>query len=670
MTDETGHSVTSDADSATWRGDSAPTPPRSVTVAGAAGMWGDSALATRQLLDDGRADYVVYEALAEVTMAILARARAKDPDQGYARDIVTTIASHLDDWARGGTKVVTNAGGVNPAGAAAVVRAAVAETGLDLAVATVTGDDLGGRLANLSDRAAPPPDAGETAHPAAGLVPADALAAHAYLGARPIADALSAGADIVITGRVVDSALTLGPLVHEFGWDWDDHDKLSAGSLAGHLVECGPQTTGGLLTDWEDTASWVNPGYPLATVRPDGHVTITTATESDGLVDERTVTEQLLYEIGDPRAYLLPDVTCDWSEVTVTAVAPDEVAVTGARGGPPPSTLKGFAHVPDGFRTTFLLFVGGRDAVAKARRIGSDLLARGQRVLDEFGLPDFLATSIEVLGSEATYGAHGRRGDSREVVLALGVAHAHRMALAGFVREVPSIGLAGPPGVSGGGSGLPRVTPVLRLVTFPVPRAVLDVRVEVDGVPVDSVTVEGIVAGEVAGTSSPAGAESDRTTTGERGVATAAAAGSPPVAPTPAATPIQAGVAAEAAAATDHDTATVVPLVALAHGRSGDKGADVNIGIRVRHPDFLPVLAALTGDVVAEWLAHLGASSIERFDLPGIDAVNFLMHDGLGDGGVASLRFDPQGKAVAQQLLDIPVRVPAAWRQHPAFRHP
>ncbi len=605
-------------------------------------MWGDSSLATRQILVDGRANYVVYEALAEVTMAILARAHARDAEQGWARDIIATIADNLEAYAAAGMKVITNAGGVNPTAAAATIRRAAADAGIDVAVATVTGDDLRARIGDLQDRDVRDPDDG-------GPVPDDPLALHAYLGARPIAAALDAGADIVITGRVVDSALTLGPLVHEFGWNWDDHDRLSAGSLAGHLVECGPQATGGLLTDWEDTASWVDPGYPLAIVAPDGHTTITTSPDSDGLVDPRTVTEQLLYEVGDPRAYLLPDVTCDWTNVRVAQVGPNEVEVVGARGSIPPTTLKACAHVPDGFMTTFLLFIGGRDAVAKAHRVGTDLLARGQRMLAAAGMAAFTATSVEVLGSEATYGAHGRRGDTREVVLALGVAHDDARALGAFVREVPSIGLAGPPGVSGGGTGLPRVAPVLRLATFPIPRDLVTVHVDLDGRPLD-------------------GDQASPTIPGGEGVAAATAAG-PSDPPRPARTTLDAD--ADPGADTDADAdVTQVPLVAVAHGRSGDKGAHVNIGIRARHPDFLPVLASLTTETVADWLAHLGATSIQRFELPGIDAVNFLLRDGLGTASAASLRFDPQGKAVAQQLLDMPVRIPAAWRDHPAFRHP
>ncbi len=579
------------------------TVPEKVTVSGAAGAWGDSSLSTPQLLADGRSDYIVYEGLAEITMAILSRAMAKDPDEGYARDIIETIASNLDAYRDAGMKVITNAGGVNPHAAADLIRRADPS----MSVAVVSGDDLMG--SDALDQA---------------RLGAEPLSANVYLGARPIAAALDVGADVVVTGRVVDSALVLGPLIHEFGWGHDDFDLLSAGSLAGHLLECGPQSTGGLVTDWEDTRSWADPGYPIAEVGPDGSFVVTTPNESDGLVDVRTVAEQLLYEIGDPSAYLLPDVTCDWTEVKVEQVGDNRVAVTGARGAPPPETLKACAQIPEGWRAQTLLFIGGRDAVAKARRVADDLLERGRGMLVRAGLGDFEAVDVEVLGAEDTYGSNARGGDSREVILKIGVHHISREAVSAFVREIPSIGLAGPPGVSGGGAGLPRPTPLIRLECFPVDRETVTPLIAIDGV---AIPFEDILSSGEAPPTRVVGIE-------------------------------------------DYDGPTVsVPLVAIAHGRSGDKGADVNIGIRARHPAFYGVLLReLTVDRVGGYLGHLGATSVDRYELPGIHALNFLLRDGLGAGGTASLRFDPQGKAIAQQLLDMEIDLPASLADHEGLR--
>lgn len=572
-------------------------PEKQIAIAGAAGAWGDSSLSTPQLLADGRADYIIYEGLAEITMAILSRAKAKDPAQGYARDIIETIALNLAAYREADMKVITNAGGLNPHAAAAVIR----EADPTIRVGVVTGDDLS-----------------QTA-----LMPEGALSANVYLGARPIAMALGAGADVVVTGRVVDSALCLGPLIHEFGWEPGQLDLLSAGSLAGHLIECGPQATGGLMTDWEATQSWVNPGFPIVEVSQDGSFVITTPEHSDGLVDVRTVSEQLLYEIGDPARYLLPDVTCDWREVMVQDVGENRVAVSGARGWAPPETLKACAQVQDGWRAQMLLFIGGRDAVLKARRVGEDLLERGRGMLEAAGAADFRSTHIEVIGGEDSYGPHSRGGASREVILDIAVHHDRHEAVAGFIREIPSIALAGPPGVSGGGSGLPRPTPLVRLECFPVNRDEVHAMVEVDG-----------VGGEVSHS---------------------VPVGDPPV---DRSVPIP-----------EYQGPTVTaPLVAIAHGRSGDKGSDVNIGVRARHPDLYEVLGReLTAERVAAHLRHLGATAVERFGLPGIHAYNFLLKDGLGSGGTASLRFDPQGKAVAQQLLDIEIDVPVGLAGHLAM---
>lgn len=580
-------------------------PRRSVTISGAAGAWGDSSLSTAQLLSDARSDYIIYEGLAEITMAILSRAAAKDPSKGYATDLIEAIASNLEGFISNGVRVVTNAGGVNPGAAARRIREAADVAGLSVSVAVVTGDDL---KRTRHDRGR-------------------ALSVNAYLGARPISAAFGAGADVVVTGRVADSALVLGPLLHEFGWE--EPDLLSAGSLAGHLLECGPQSTGGLLTDWEDTVSWVNPGYPIAEVRRDGTFVLTASADSDAIVDERTVTEQLLYEIGDPAAYVLPDVVCDWREVAVESLGKNRALISGARGRPPTPTLKACAQLVDGWRVQSLLFVGGRDAVAKAERAGRDLIERGRSMLAAAGLSDFESTSVEVLGGEATYGPHSRATDAREVVLKIGVRHESREALARFVREIPSLGLGGPPGVTGGGAGLPSPSPLIQLDCFLIPRDEVTARVEVDGVEVEfAETTTGV----------PLSA-SERVVQVEG--------------------PFTSGETVEG------------PLIWIAHGRSGDKGADVNIGIRARHADFLPVLRSqLTEDVVAAWLAHLDATGVVRYELPGIQAFNFVLEGGLGAGGTASLRFDPQGKAIAQQLLDMPISIPVELIDHPAVRRP
>jgi len=599
-----------------------------VVLGGAAGAWGDTSFAAPQLLDSRRCDYILFEGLAEITMGILTRARQKDPELGYATDVIAMIGRDLGRFVEQGVRVVTNAGGVNPDGAAAALRSMADEAGFSIRIATVQGDNLIERMEEL--RAL-----GLTEMSDGSPLVADPLSFNAYLGARPIAAALGAGADVVITGRSVDSALALGPLIHEFGWGPEALDALSQGSLAGHLLECGPQSTGGLLTDWEDIPSWEDLGYPIAECRADGSFVLTKPEGTGGLVDVRTASEQLLYEIGDPSAYLLPDVTCDWRQVELTQVGEDRVEVTGARGTPPPASLKASAQVLDGYKTRALLFIAGREAERKARRLGGDFVHRAERLLDRRGFAPLRDVDIEILGAESTYGPHARARDSREVVLKIALHHDSRTALAAVVRETASFGLA-VPGLSGGGTGLPKPTPLVRLHSYLIPRERFQPRVYLDG--------EAIPYEE-------------------------------PLLPRTTQHTLEGEFLTEAFVPVDP---VEVPLIAIAHARSGDKGADANIGVRARHPDFLPLLRAqLSSEVVAGWFAHrIGPSAggpggktdpVERYDLPGIQALNFVLRDALGGGGVASLRFDPQGKAYAQQLLDMPVTIPALWLAHPSI---
>ncbi|MEM8609351.1 MAG: acyclic terpene utilization AtuA family protein [Myxococcota bacterium] len=594
-------------------------------LGGASGAWGDSSFAVSQLLDDGRCGYILFEALAEITMGILTRARSRNPHLGYATDVIEMIGRELPRIVEQNARVITNAGGIHPEAAAALLRARAEAHGIHLRIACIEGDNLLGRVDALRSLG--------VAEMREGTPLVDSpLSFNAYLGARPIAAALDAGADVVVTGRCVDSALALGPLIHEFGWEAGDFDRLSQGSLAGHLLECGPQATGGILTDSEDVQGWDDPAYPIAECFADGSFLLTKPARSGGLVDVRTAAEQLLYEIGDPSAYLLPDVTCDWRFVTLQSVGPDRVSVRGARGTPPSGSLKACAQTNDGYKVTALLFIAGRDATRKAERFAEALLKRVARLLVRDGYAPLRAHDVEVLGAEATYGPHAEARGTREVVVKVALHHDDREALAAAIREVGSFGMV-VPGLTGGGTGLPRPTPVIRLHSYLVPRDRVDVRIALDGSPVPY----------DAGSLSMDGYGEPR--------------------------------AVEEIASMAIDDPVEAPLVAIAHARSGDKGPDSNIGVRARHPDFLPVLRQqLSAAVVARWFAHrLGNSqpvedAVLRYDLPGIDALNFVLRDSLGGGGIGSLRFDPQGKAYAQQLLDMPVSIPRAWLEHPSLR--
>ena len=337
----------------------------------ASGFWGDTEFAAAQLVERGDIDVLVFDYLAEITMSLLIRAKAKDPSQGYAPDFVATMKPLMKQIKTRGIQVIANAGGVNPSACRDALVAAAQAEGVDLKIAAVLGDDLMPQVEAM--RAA-----GTTEMFSGAAFPAKVMSANAYLGAFPIAAALAAGADIVVTGRCVDSAVTLAPLIARFNWKADDLDKLAQGSLAGHLIECSTQTTGGNYTDWASVPGWDDMGFPIAECRADGSFVVTKPAGTGGLVCPSTVGEQMLYEIGDPRAYILPDVVCDFTAVTLTQVGPDRVEVKGARGRPPTDQAKASLTYADGFRAMSLFMIGGIDSGAKARRVGAAMLARMQ----------------------------------------------------------------------------------------------------------------------------------------------------------------------------------------------------------------------------------------------------------------------------------------------------
>jgi hypothetical protein len=583
---------------------------KTVRIGGGSGYWGDSVVGPVQLVRQGDVQYLMLEYLAELTMSILVRARKKDSELGYATDFVTDVMRlTLKDIVTKRIRVVTNAGGVNPAGCARSLAKLADELGVSVKIAVVEGDDLMPRMDQL--RAADVRDM-STGEP----LPASVASANAYLGAFPIARALDAGADIVITGRCVDSALALGPLIHEFGWHDDDFDLLAAGSLAGHLIECGTQATGGIHTDWKNVPDWANLGYPIAECHPDGSFVLTKPVGTGGLVNRLTTGEQLIYEVHDPASYLLPDVTVDLSQVRLTEVGKDRVLVEGARGRPPTGNVKVSATFSDGWRCTATRTIVGSEATAKAERLAHELFAKCERLLAEMGLPPYVETCAEILGSErSSFGPLAQGSDSREVVLRVAVKHTDRRAASLFAREVAPFGTGGPPGITGSGGGRADPQPVLRIFSFVLAKDELHPTVsfldrEAQAVPFNAALPKALPHSSA-------------------GVA-------PPGKPV--------GLPRGAR------------LRDLAVGRSGDKGNTSNIALIARDPAQLPVLwAQVTPDWVRQQLGHLVQGPIERYALPGPGAMNLVLQDALGGGGMASLRNDPLGKTLAHILLEAPL---------------
>jgi hypothetical protein len=581
-----------------------------VRIGGASGFWGDSSVGAPQLIRSGEVDYLVFDYLAELTMSLLAAARMKNPALGYATDFVSvTMRAVLRDAMEKKIRIVSNAGGMNPGACAKAVAAIAAEQGLSVRIAVVTGDDVMRLVSELRD--------GVREMQSGAAMPEKLVSANAYLGALPIARALDAGADVVITGRCVDSAVALGVLMHEFGWSATDYDRLAQGSLVGHILECGCQATGGLHTDWDKVPDWGNIGYPIAECRPDGSFVLTKPAGTGGLVNTATVGEQLLYEIGDPARYVLPDVVCDFTHVTMTQAGPERVAVAGARGRPPTPHYKVSATYLDGYRSSAQLAIVGFDAAKKARRTAEAILERTRKIFAEHNFGDYTDTHIEAIGAESCYGPHARVEGAREVVMRLSVRHPSKEALEIFGREIAAAGTSWSPGTTGaGGAGRPHASPSIKQFAFLLEKKYITPKVTID-------TTETAVE-------------------------------------------IPSGEPEPQAAAKRHDEPPVatgetveVPLIRIAYGRSGDKGDTSNIGLIARSAALLPVLRAqVTERRVGDWLGHLVKGEVTRYDLPGIGAVNFVCQAALGGGGMASLRNDPLGKGMAQILLAMPVQVP------------
>lgn len=594
---------------------------RPVKLGGASAFLGDSPYATAQLLTVPDLDYLVYDFLAEVTLSVLARSRSKSPDQGgWAPDFVNIVLrENLPEIARRGIRVVANAGGLNPKACGDAVRALVAELGLDLRVAVVSGDDILPRIGEF--------DACEMFTGASQ--PAKLLSANAYLGGEPIAKALALGADIVITGRIVDSALALGPLMHAFGWSPDDPTRMAQGTTAGHLIECGAQITGGTYTDWFDGGDWSRIGYPVAECFEDGRMVITKPAGTGGIVSRGTVCEQLLYEVDDPANYVVPDAVCDFTQVIVREIGPDRVEVTGVVGRPATDSYKVCATLQDGYRCVVVLPVVGMNARHKALRQAEALLQRNEREAAARGLAPFTTRHIELLGLEASYGANARPLDSREVIAKIVVDHPQRAPLELIAVDALSPTTSMAPGSTGWYGGRPQVFPMMRVFSFLAPKAAIAARVEFEG--------QVHVLGDWRG-----GGQVDPTR------ALLAPAQLQPL-PSNAGEPMQ-----------------TVRLVDLAWGRSGDKGNRFMMAVIARQPEFLPwIKQALTPARLGAFMNHTfdrpEAPVVQVFDVPGIGAVNLLFHDALRGGQMASPRLDPLAKAMGQQVLEFELEVPAAW---------
>ena len=430
---------------------------QSIRIGNGAGFWGDNPAAPKQLADAGQLDYLTLEYLAELTLSILAYQRLKDPSYGYVSEVprvVGELQAHFADKDRP-LKLVTNGGGMNPTGCALATATVLCDAGLGhVRLAAVGGDDLLDSIDSLIS-------AGEAfSHFESGQPLGDLrkeiVSANAYMGAAGICSALSQDAQIVLTGRVADASLVVGPAIHEFGWETNAWDSLAAATVAGHLIECGAHVTGGMYSDWNESIELANVGYPIAELFSDGNMTITKPVGTGGTVCTGTVAEQLVYEIGDPQRYMTPDVVADFSQVQLNDQGADRVQVTGGLGQPAPDRFKVSMAYRDGFATTGEIVLAGPNAKAKAEFAANMILSR----MKDAGLAP-AKFAFECLGSGATLPGVEKVANIQEIVLRMQVRDPSKETLQFFARQIPSLVTSGPPGVTGYVGAKPKIYPVL-----------------------------------------------------------------------------------------------------------------------------------------------------------------------------------------------------------------
>jgi len=585
-----------------------------IRIGNAGGYWGDDLSAFERQIKGGPIDYITMDFLAEITMSIMQKQKERDPSSGYARDFLDQIRSLLPIIHETGVKIITNAGGVNPRGCADAIRQIAKEQGISINIGVVEGDGLMDKIDEIRKSGVSLEDMETGA--SFDKVADRLMSANAYFGAVPVAKALEEGAQIIVTGRVTDTGITLAPMIHEFGWAMTEYDKLGAGIIAGHIIECGCQSTGGNFTDWETVPSFDHIGYPIVEVNADGSFVVTKHEGTGGLVNVKTVKEQLVYEMGDPVHYLTPDVVADFTAVMLKEDGPNRVRVSGGRGTPPTAFLKVSISYRAGYKASGAVIISGPNALAKAKKFAEIFWSRYATETED--------RLTEYIGHNSCHRNISRSSNPEEIYLRLGVRDEDRTKVREFSKLLPSIILSGPPGVSAVG-GRPPVQDVVAYWPALIPRDLAEADVSViseNGERQFHVKWEGE-------TSIPTDFENTRGGSGRFK-----------------------GDGGEGR------TMVTVPLSRICHGRSGDKGDTVNVGLIARHPDLYPLLVReMTPGRVKSYFGEFCNGVSFRYEVPNLHAINFLLSQSLGGGGTLALQIDPQGKTLAHALMRMEIEV-------------
>ena len=586
----------------------------SLRIGNAGGYWGDDHSALKRQVEGGHLDYITIDFLAEITMSILKKQHAQDPQQGYAYDFITMLSEVLPEILRKKTKIITNAGGINPQACARAIKALADKLGVKAKIAVVYGDDIVARIPEFLQhgQALTNMETGQGLHQIKDKV----VAANVYFGALPVVRALETWEpDIIITGRVTDTGITLAPMIHEFGWDLKDWDKLAAGIVAGHLIECGAQVTGGNYTDWKSVKNYNNIGYPIIEVNPDSSFVLTKHPNTGGCVNLNTIREQLFYEMGNPRAYITPDVVADFSTIKVRQDGEDRVFVSGVKGYEPTSSYKVSMAYENGSKCIGSVVISGPHAVQKAKKFSEIFWERCPPA-------QFEETITEFLGWNACHRSLAHSDEGAEILLRLGAKSNDGKRLKFFSKLIPSLILSGPPGVTMI-SGAPKpqsiisywpalldknqVNPWIALCTDGELEQAKEIKEYLTGTP--QLPKETPQSSEVV-TLSVEEAINSKSTSGK------------------------------------------VQLSEICLARSGDKGDMANIGLLARSPKaFAFIKEHITAQVVKNLFQELCLGRVDRYVLEGLQGLNFLLDHSLGGGGSSTLRTDAQGKTFAQALL-------------------
>ncbi len=592
---------------------------KAIRIGNAGGYWGDDPGALERQVLGGRLDYISMDFLAEITMSILQKQRQSDSEMGYAKDFLGMLKAVLPKLMADGTTVITNAGGVNPQSCARAIAKLAAELGLSPRIAIVYGDDILPNIGELESKGCrfENMESGESFADVRSRI----QAANIYFGAAPVVEALKWKPNIIVTGRVTDTGITIAPMIHEFGWKLNDWHKLASGIVAGHIIECGSQSTGGNFTDWEKVPSFDNIGYPIVEVNEDGTFIVTKHQGSGGLVAVDTVREQLFYEMGHPEAYITPDVVADFSSIQLAQDGPDRVRVFGVKGFEPTPLYKVSMAYEDGFKSIGSIMISGPNARRKAEAFAKIFWKRCPG--------PFVETLTEYVGFNACHRSLIHQDEGNEILLRLGARAHDEKDLRLFGKMIPSLILSGPPGVAVIG-GVPKPAKVMSYWPALMPKDAVHPRIGLyeKGELIEEKTVSHTPVGHYVPTEAKA-----------QVAATASK-------------PIEAVVA-------EHKGPSLLPLSTICLARSGDKGDTANIGVMARSQAAYEFLDKyLTAQKVKDLFQELCVGKVTRYNLPNMQGFNFLLDQALGGGGTMTLRIDAQGKTFAQGLLAQRIAIP------------